>query len=57
MKYTVVVQYNAVVHVVVDAESEDEAIERAEIESESLTADGSNFEFKDITGACVTNVQ
>lgn len=54
-KYTVNVHYDAIATVTVEAVDEDEALQLAEEEAESL--DASDFDFNDVTGSCVTNVE
>lgn len=54
-KYTVNVHYDAIATVTVEAADEDEALRLAEEEAETL--DASDFDFNDVTGSCVTNVE
>lgn len=54
-KYTVNVHFDAIATVTVEAADEDEALMLAEQEAESV--DASDFDFNDITGSCVTNVE
>lgn len=54
-KFTVNVHYDAIATVTVEAVDEDEALQLAEEEAESL--DASDFDFNDVTGSCVTNVE
>ena len=54
-KYTVNVHYDAIATVTVEAADEDEALQLAEEEAEML--DASDFDFNDVTGSCVTNVE
>ena len=54
-KYTVNVHFDAIATVTVEAKDEDEALRLAEEEAESL--DANDFDFNDITGSCVTNVE
>lgn len=54
-KFTVNVHYDAIATVTVEAVDEDEALQLAEEEAETL--DASDFDFNDVTGSCVTNVE
>lgn len=54
-KFTVNVHYDAIATVTVEAVDEDEALQLAEKEAETL--DASDFDFADVTGSCVTNVE
>lgn len=54
-KYTVNVHFDAIATVTVEAKDEDEALRLAEEEAE--TVDATDFDFNDITGSCVTNVE
>lgn len=54
-KYTVNVHFDAIATVTVEAKDEDEALRLAEEEAEML--DATDFDFNDITGSCVTNVE
>jgi hypothetical protein len=54
-KYTVNVHFDAIATVTVEAKDEDEALRLAEEEAEMV--DATDFDFNDITGSCVTNVE
>ena len=54
-KFTVNVHYDAIATVTVLAETEDEALERAEHEAEAL--DANDFDFNSVSGVCVTDVE